>query len=81
MSGTILLIGMIVCGLLNVTPWSLLPGAVAAAFIGIHNPPEKAETAKNRGNYSKIIMSSLPLHLVLVGIFYGVGWGVSLLFD
>ena len=81
MSGTILLIGMIVCGLLNVTPWVLLPGAVAAAFIGIHNPPEKGETAKIRGYYWKIIMSSLPLHLVLVGIFNGVGWAVSSLFD
>lgn len=81
MLGTVLLIGMIVCGYLNVTPWVLLPGAVAAAFIGTHGRPERAEIAKARGYYWKFIIAIVPVQAVLVAIFYGVGWGARLLFD
>jgi len=47
MLGTLLLIGMLVCGFLNVTPWILIPGAVVAGFLGMHYPPEKLRRQKN----------------------------------
>jgi len=79
--GTPIIIGMIVCGYLNVTLWVVLPGAVAAAFIAANYPPGKAETAKARGFYWKFIIAVVPLQAVFVAIFYGVGWGARLLFD
>jgi hypothetical protein len=77
--GTILLVGMIVCGYFNLTPWLLIPAAVIAAFIGVHFPPGKAEMAKQRGIYWKIIFSSLPLHGILVSVLFGIGWGFSVI--
>ena len=78
MSGTILLIGMIVCGYLNITPWILVPATVVAAFIGVHYPPEKAQMAKERGFYWQVVISSLPLQGIAVSVLFGIGWGISL---
>ncbi len=79
MLGTILLIGMIVLGYFQITPWVLLPGAIAASFLGLHYPPGKAEEAKGRGIYWQAFMSSLPLQAILVSVLFGVGWGISAL--
>lgn len=77
MLGTVLLIGMAVLGYFQITPWVLLPGAIAASFLGLHYPPGKAEMAKERGMYWQVFMSSLPLQAALVAVLYGVGWGAS----
>lgn len=79
MFGTILLLGMAVCGYLNITPWILIPGAMAAAFMGLHYPSGKAQLAKERGVYWQVLVTSLPLQAILVAVLYGLGWGVSVL--
>jgi hypothetical protein len=79
MLGTLLLIGMLVCGFLNVTPWVLIPGAIAAGFLGMHYPPGKATAAKLRGLYWKGVFGSMPLQAIFLAILYGVGWGIGAL--
>ena len=81
MFGTVLLIGMVVLGYFQITPWVLVPGAIVASFLGLHYPPWKAEVAKERGIYWQMFMSSLTLQAVLVAVLYGVGWGVSALIN
>ncbi len=81
MFGTVLLIGMVACGYLNISPWVLIPSAIAASFIGIHYPLGKAQMAKERGIYWQALLSSLPLQGALMAILYGVGWGASSLFN
>lgn len=81
MLGSVLLIGILICGYLNLSPWILIPGTIVAAFIGIHYPPGKAQMAKERGIYWQVLLSSLPLQGALVAILFGVGWGVSVLSD
>lgn len=79
MLGTVLLIGMAVLGYFQITAWVLVPGAVAASFMGLHYPPGKAEVAKQRGFYWQVLLSSLPLQAALVSILYGAGWGLRAL--
>jgi len=81
MLGTILLIGMVVLGYLQITPWVLLPSAIAASFIGLNYPLGKSQLAKERGIYWQVFMSSLPLQAILVAVLFGVGWGISALIN
>ncbi len=81
MLGTVLLIGMVICGYLNLSPWILIPAAIVAAFIGIHSPPEKAKMINERGMYWQVLLSSLPLQGALMAILFGIGWGASELFN
>jgi len=80
MLGTVLLICMLICGYLNLSPWILIPGAIVAAFIGMHFPPGKAQMAQNRGTYWQSLLYSLPLHGVFMAILFGLGRGASALF-
>jgi len=73
---TILLIGMVILGYYNFSPWILLPSALLAAFIGIHYPSGKAELAKERGTYWQVLIFSIPLQAVILAILFGIGWGV-----
>lgn len=79
MLGTVLLIGMVVLGYFEITPWVLVPGAIMASFLGLHYPPGKADAIKQRGIYWQVFMSSLPLQAALVAVLYGVGWGIHAL--
>jgi hypothetical protein len=79
--GTALLLGVLVCGFLNVTPWILAPATVMAAVIGVHFPPGKAQMARERGIYWNVLLTSLPLQFVFMLVLYGIGWGASMLID
>ncbi len=79
MLGTALLVGVVIFGYLNISPWVLIPTTVVATFIGAHYPKHKAKVAKERGVYWKVILSSLPLQGILMSILFGVGWGVGIL--
>ncbi len=79
MLGTILLLGMIVCGYLNFSLWVLLPSSVIAAFIGLHSYPGKAEMIKARSMYWSTFFGSIPLQAILMSILFGVGWGLNAL--
>lgn len=78
--GTALLIGILVCGFLNVTPWILAPATIVAAIIGMHFPSGKAQMARDRGIYWKALLSSFPLQFALMFVLFGIGWGASMLF-
>lgn len=80
MLGTLLLIGIVICGYLNLSPWILLPSTIAMAFVGMHFPPGKAQMARERGIYWEGLLYSLPLQGIFVAILFGVGWGASALF-
>jgi len=79
MLGTALLVGVVIFGYLNISPWVLIPATVVATFIGTHYPKHKAQMAKERGIYWKVILSSLPLQGILMSILFGIGWGVGIL--
>lgn len=79
MLGTVLLLGMIVCGYLKISFWVLVPASIIAAFIGLHFPPGKAEMIKARGIYWSSFFGSIPLQAILLSLLFGVGWGLNAL--
>ncbi|ELI5382373.1 TPA: hypothetical protein ACN35J_004512 [Vibrio parahaemolyticus] len=81
MLGTILLLGMIVCGYLNLSFWILVPASIVAAFIGLHFPSGKAEMIKARGMYWSTFFCSIPLQAILLSILFGAGWGLNALIN
>lgn len=81
MLGTVLLIGIVICGYLHFSPWILVPVTIAAAFIGMHFRPGKAQMARERGIDWQSILYSLPLQGALLAILFGAGWGASALLD
>ncbi|EOC5443602.1 hypothetical protein [Vibrio parahaemolyticus] len=81
MLGTILLLGMIVCGYLNLSFWILVPASIVAAFIGLHFPSGKAEMFKARGMYWSTFFGSIPLQAILLSILFGAGWGLNALIN
>jgi hypothetical protein len=80
MLGTILIIGIAVCGFFQITPWILIPATIIAAFLGMHFPPGKAEIAKSRNMYWQALFMSMPLQAILMAVLFGIGWGISLIF-
>ncbi|ENL5094704.1 TPA: hypothetical protein I7179_23560 [Vibrio vulnificus] len=81
MLGTILLLGMIVCGYLNLSFWILVPASIVAAFIGLHFPSGKAEMIKARGMYWSTFFGSITLQAILLSILFGAGWGLNALIN
>ncbi|GIU19505.1 hypothetical protein [Shewanella sp. MBTL60-007] len=77
MLGTFLIIAVIVCGYMQVTFWLLIPASIAAAFIGLHFPVGKADMAKSRGIYWKVLFSSLPIQGIFMSVLFGLGWGIK----
>ena len=80
MLGTILLIGMVICGYENFPPWVLVPGTTAAVFIGLHFPPGKAQMLRARGIYWQVLFYSFPTQGIFMATLFGLGWGVGALF-
>lgn len=80
MLGTILLIGMIVCGYQKVSAIILIPAAIAASFIGAHFPPGKANMLNEMGIYWNVVVTSIPLQAVLMAALYGIGLAARALF-
>jgi predicted secreted protein len=77
--GSLSLIALVVIGYYQHSLlWVLLFG-IANNFIGAHYPPGKAQMAKERGIYLRVLISSLPLQVIFAGLFYGLGYGLSLL--
>lgn len=80
MLGTILLIGMLICGYLHFSLWILVPATIIATFIGMHFPSGKAQMAQQRGIYWRTLIVSFPLQAVFMIVLFGLGWGMSILF-
>lgn len=81
MLGTLLLVAMIALGFMEASPWLILPASIAAAFIGLHHQPGKAEMAQARGYYWKVILGTIPVQAIFMAVLYGVGWGIGYLAD
>ncbi|SYZ83159.1 Uncharacterised protein [Vibrio paracholerae] len=81
MSGTILLLAMIVCGYLNLSFWIVVPASIIAAFIGLHFIPGKADILKSRSMYWSTFFGSLPLQAILLSVLFGAGWGLNALIN
>jgi hypothetical protein len=61
--GTVSLAGLLAIGAYALPAWLIIPMAVANTFIGMHFPPEKAAMARARGLYTRILLTSFPLHV------------------
>ncbi len=81
MSGTVLLLSILICGYFKVSFWVVLPASIVAAFIGINYPNSKSETLKARGMYWSTFLGAIPLQLVFVSLLFGIGWGLSTLLN
>jgi len=77
MFGTFLLIAVIVCGYMQASFWLLIPASIVAAFIGLHFPAGKADIAKSRGIYWRVLLSSLPIQAIFMSVLFGAGWGLK----
>ncbi len=77
MIGTMIFIGVIVCGYLKTSFLVLIPASIAAAFVGAHGFPGKAERLKARGQYWTVIFLSAPLIGIILTILFFIGRAMS----
>lgn len=78
--GSVTLLALVVLGYLSLSYFWIVPLAVINTFIGMHFPSGKANLAKSRGLYFRSLISSFPLQLLFAAVFYGLGYGLFLLF-
>jgi len=79
--GTPILLALLIGGFLQVPVWWIAVAGIVNAFVGMHAQPGKAEVAKDRGLYWKIVLGSIPLQMLFAAIVFGVGYAVGLLFS
>jgi hypothetical protein len=75
--GSVSLVLLVIMGAYALTAWLVLPLAVMISLIGMHFPPEKAKMAKDRGIYTKALISSFPIQLAFAALFFGFGRAIG----